>query len=303
VRLRIPLGNPGWSLDLSASGGASRVAREGGLVAVIPANLDGSGFAHLQLASTAGGLSALAEVVVEGPVSDAVLLNDVLYVGGARLGIFDLADPENPIVQPEVDLFAGQSVAALVLDGSRLWALGAEGGDQRLLAVDLSSALAPVAVSSESLLVANVAESRIFALAGDLYRIGAGRVERFDLSPSSPPALAAIGSPAGVTMIDLESAGGALFVAARGQGARELVETAGALTLRGAPSPAQAAAGLFMIPEAGGERLWRSAGLPGAVEVGSAKRAPTGCLLRDVVVSASDLLLLTGCGLEREVLP
>ncbi len=146
VRLRIPLGNPGGTLDLSASGGALRVARDGDLLAVVPAELDGGGFAHLPIASTAAGLTALAEVVVEGPVSDAVVLDGVLYVGGARLAVFDLADPANPIAQAEVDLFAGSPVEALVREGGRLWALGAEGGSQRLLAIDLASPLAPVAI-------------------------------------------------------------------------------------------------------------------------------------------------------------
>ncbi len=303
VRLRIPLGNPGGSLDLSAGGGARRVARDGDLVAVVPAELDGSGFAHVRIASTASGLAALSEVTVEGPVSDAEMLDGVLYVGGARLAVFDLADPTNPFAQAEVDIFAGSPVEALVLEGGRLWALGAEGGSQRLLAVDLASALAPVAVPAESLLVANVAESRLLARDGDLYRLGTARVERYDLPPGLPPVPTATGSPAGVTITDLESAEGVLFVAARGQGARELVEAAGVFTLGAAPSPAHAAAGLFAIPEAGGERLWRAAGLAGAAENDSTKRTPTGCLLRDVVVSATDLLLVTGCGIEREVLP
>ncbi len=303
VRLRIPLGNPGGTLDLSASGGARRVARDGELLAVVPAELDGGGLAHLRIASTAGGLAALSEVTVAGPVSDAVLLNGVLYVGGARLAIFDLTDPTNPLAQADVDLFAGQPLVALVLEGGRLWALGAEGGSQRLLPVDLSVALDPVAVPAESLLVANVAESRLFARGVDLYRLGTARVERFDLPPGAPPVLVASGSPAGVTMTDLESAGGALFVAARGEGARALIETTGVFTLGATPSPAHAAAGLFVIPEAGGERLWRAAGLPGAAEVGTAKHSPTSCLLSDVVVSATDLLLVTGCGIEREVLP
>ena len=303
VRLRIPLGNPGGTLDLSASGGARRVARDGDLLAVVPAELDGSGFAHLPIASTAAGLTALAEVVVEGPVSDAVVLDDVLYVGGARLAVFDLADPANPLAQAEVDLFAGAPVEALIREGGRLWALGAEGGSQRLLAIDLASPLAPVAIPAESLLVANVAESRLFAHGGDLYRLGTASVERYDLPPGAPPVVVASGSPAGVTMTDLESADGGLFVAARGQGVRELVETTGVLTLAAAASPAHAAAGLFAIAEAGGERLWRAAGLAGAAENGSANRAPASCLLRDVVVSPTDLLLVTGCGLEREVLP
>ncbi len=77
-------------------------------------------------------------------------------------------------------------------------------------------------------------------------------------------------------------------------------------TLGATPSPAHPAAGLFAIPEAGGERLWRAAGLAGAAEIGSTKRVSTSCLLRDVVVVASDptdVLLVTSCGLEREVLP
>jgi len=303
VRLRIPLGNPDGSLDLSASGGARRVARDGDLVAVVPAEVDGSGFAHLAIASTAAGLSALAEVVVEGPVTDAVLLDGVLYVGGARLAVFDLADPANPLAQAEVDLFAGSPVEALIREGGRLWALGAEGGSQRLLAIDLASPLAPVAIPAESLLVASVAESRLFAHDGDLYRLGTARVERYDLPSAAPPVLTASGSPAGVTLVDLESAAGLLFVAARGQGERELVEAAGVFTLGATPSPAHPAAGLFAIPEAGGERLWRAAGLAGAAENASKKRALASCLLRDVVVSATDVLLVTGCGLEREVLP
>ncbi|MEO8196126.1 MAG: carboxypeptidase regulatory-like domain-containing protein [Thermoanaerobaculia bacterium] len=303
VRLRIPLGNPESALDLSASGGARRVARDGDLLAVVPAELDGSGFAHLPIVSTAAGLTALAEVIVEGPVIDSVLVNGVLYVGGARLAVFDLADPANPLAQTEVDLFAGSPVVALVQQGGRLWALGAESGSHLLLAVDLSSPLAPVAVPAESLLVADVPESRLFARDGDLYRLGTARIERYDLAPGVPPVLAASGSPAGATLVDLESADSGLFVAARGQGVRGLFEATGVLTLGAAPSPAQPATGLFAIPEAGGERLWRAAGLGGAAENASTKRAPTSCLLRDVVVSATDVLLLTGCGIEREVLP
>ena len=303
VRLRIPLGTPGGSLDLLASGGARRVARDGDLVVVVPAELDGSGLAHLPIVWAAAGLTALAEVVVEGPVSDAVVLDGVLYVGGARLAVFDLADPTNPLPQPEVDLFSGSPVVALVLEGGRIWALGDEGASQRLLAVDFASALAPVAVPAESLLVAKVAESRLFARASALYRLGTARIERYDLPPGLPPVLTATGSPAGVTMTDLESAESVLFVAARGQGARELVEAPGVFTLGAAPSPAHAAAGLFAIREAAGERLWRAAGLAGAEENDSTKRTPTGCWLRDVVVSANDLLLVTGCGVEREVLP
>lgn len=104
-------------------------------------------------------------------------------------------------------------------------------------------------------------------------------------------------------MTDLQSADGELFVAARGQGVRELVEATGVLTLGAAPSPAHAAVGLFAIPEASGERLWRAAGLAGAAKHASQKRIAASCLLRDVVVSGTDVLLVTGCGVEREVLP
>ncbi len=303
VRLRIPLGNPDGALDLHASGGALRVARDGDLLVVVPADLDGSGFSHLPIVSSAAGLTALAEVVVEGPVSDAVVLDEVLYVGGARLAVFDLGDPANPIAQAEVDLFAGSPVEALVHEGGRLWALGTEGGSQRLLAVDLANPVAPVAIPTESLMVANFEESRLFAHAGDLYRLGTARVERYELPPGASPVQTASGAPAGVTMTDLQSADGELFVAARGQGVRELVEATGVLTLGAAPSPAHAAVGLFAIPEASGERLWRAAGLAGAAKHASQKRIAASCLLRDVVVSGTDVLLVTGCGVEREVLP
>ena len=46
-------------------------------------------------------------------MSDAVLLDGVLYVAGARLAVFDVADPANPIPQAEIDLFAGSPVEAL----------------------------------------------------------------------------------------------------------------------------------------------------------------------------------------------
>jgi hypothetical protein len=156
---------------------------------------------------------------------------------------------------------------------------------------------------SEALLVAPVDEARLFAINGDLYRIGAVRVERYDLVQASPPALEASGSPAGLTFVDLESTGGSLFVAVRGQGVREVLESLGVITLGAAPSPAHSAAALFAIPESGGERLWRAAGLAGAAEINTTKRVLTSCELRDADVSPADLLLVTGCGLEREVFP
>ncbi len=149
----------------------------------------------------------LAEVAVEGPVSDAVLLDGVLYVGGARLAVFDLADPANPLAQAEVDLFAGSPVEALIREGGRLWALGAEGGSQRLLAIDLASPLAPVPDPS------GVAAGR--GRGPDLASSRATATSTASVSDASsattcrraaPPVLTASGSPAGVTMTDLEGA-------------------------------------------------------------------------------------------------
>ena len=260
----------------------------------------------LRVGDEGAGLAALAEVVVEGPVSDAVFLDGVLYVAGARLAVFDLADPANPIPQTEIDLFAGSPVEGLVVAGGRLWALGAEGAGQRLLALDRTNELAPIALPAESLLVTSAPASRLLIRDGDLYRLGTARIERFDLALGAPPTLAASGSPAGAAMIDLESAEGALFVASRGQGVRQLFEASGVLTLGAAPSPGSAAAGLFALSEGGGERLWRAAGLAGAAAHDSTRRAPTGCHLRDVEVAvggSNELLLLTGCGIEREVMP
>ncbi|MFN7941176.1 MAG: carboxypeptidase regulatory-like domain-containing protein [Thermoanaerobaculia bacterium] len=304
ISLRVPAGSQGGFLSLSAWGGASRVARQSDLVAAVAAEVDGGGLSHVALGSVAGGaLVALSEVATAGPVRDAVVANGALYLAGTALLVFDLADAANPVPQAPVDLFGGNPVLALAFDGTRLWALGAVGPDQQLLPVDLTTPLAPVAAAADAIPIVAAGQPRLFVVGSSLYRLGDGRIDRWSISTVGPPASAASGTFVGLGLRDLEVVDGEIEVASAGEGPRGLVEAGGALSLGAAPSRPTPVAGLFSLSDSEGSHLWSAVGLAGAEESGADRRFSAACFLRDALASPSDLLLLTGCGVELEVQP
>jgi hypothetical protein len=304
ISLRVPAGSQGGFLSLSAWGGASRVARQSDLIAAVAAEVDGGGMSHVALGSVAGGaLVALSEVATAGPVRDAVVANGALYLAGTALLVFDLTDAANPVPQAPVDLFGGNPVLALAFDGTRLWALGAVGPDQLLLPVDLTTPLVPVAAAADAIPIVAAGQPRLFVVGSSLYRLAEGRIERWSISTAGPPVAVASGTFPGLGFRDLEGVEGEIEVASAGEGPRKLLEAAGSLSLGAAPSSPTPVAGLFSLEDSEGSHLWSAVGLGGAEMSDADRRFSVDCFLRDAQATASDLLLLTGCGVELEVQP
>ncbi|MEO8275875.1 MAG: hypothetical protein ABI639_06615, partial [Thermoanaerobaculia bacterium] len=242
----------------------------------------------------------LSEVVVEGPVSEITLIGEVAFIAGANLTIADLSNPSDPQIVSELALFAGHPIRSMVLVGTRLWTVGESGSADRLIPVNVELPTSPVVDFASSLSVQFVEGERLFAADEKLYRLGVGRVECFAIPPEGTPTLVSSGALPDLTLLDLEEVNSEPWVAIESQGARRLLDTAGALSLGPAPPMPRTALGLFKVAEGGSEVLWIAAGNFGAEAADYERRVDVDCLLRDVVVTSSELFYLTACGVEVE---
>lgn len=327
VRARDGEGFGGNALELRAApalrrtavaGGLRRLAADAELAAGVVAHpASGGAVAVLDLSGATASLASTIELAAAA--SDAVVAAGALYVAADVLRVFDLNDPAAPVEMASLDLFAGTPPAALAVSGDRLYAFGGSGAAAAIVSLDLTLPLAPAVVSGGSVATGSVAFPRLVITGPDLWLAGDGLLRRYALGGTAP-VLGAAGSFSGKRVVDVESLGSEVWAAVRGEGPRQLAESAGALSLGAAPSPLRPVFGLFSLPGLNGpglngDRLWWAEGLGGArtvlrVEEPVAGRlVPVdgklgdGCLAYDgVVLSAtggSRLLLATDCGVEE----
>ncbi len=306
LRVRVPIGVDAGSLELAT--GAARVSLSGEFLAAVPATQPISGVVEVPVIRFgAGGPVELSRVTVVGPVADVVLLNEVLYVAGQQLYVFDLSDPAAPVESPPVDLFTGNRLLGLVESDGDLRALGATATAQRLKTVSLASPLAPVEVAGTQIDLSAVASVRLQVIAGSLYRHGVGRIDRWSIPAGAMPVLAGLASLGSTNVTDLELVGGQLYAAIAGSGTRLVNQSGSSISLGPAPVRAETAVALAAIPDGGEDRLFRVAGLGGLKRDGPQEllQIASRCFLRDVTrMPNGRLLMLTDCGIDvREVLP
>ena len=306
LRIRTPIGADAGSLELAT--GAARVSASGELLAAVPATQPLSGLVEVPVIRVdEAGPVEVSRVAVVGPVADVVLLNEVLYVAGQQLYMFDLSDPTVPVPSPPVDLFTGSRLLGLVEADGYLHALGATASAQRLKTVSLASPLAPVEVGGTAVDLSAVASVRLQGIGGSLYRHGVGRIEQWALSGGAMPALAGSASLGSTNVTDLELVGGQLSAAIAGSGTRLVNQSGSSISLGPAPARAETAVALAAIPDGGEDRLFRVAGLGGLKRDGPQEllQIASRCFLRDVTrMPNGRLLMLTDCGIDvREVLP
>lgn len=317
VTLPAPAGTATSRLDLE--GGVSRLAVDGSLGAAVPARQP-AGTAEVPIVDldAAGAPALLSTVTVDGPVADAVIAAGHLYVAGARLEVFDLADPADPVhlAGSALDLYAGSPVEAMALAGGRLRTAGGEpGGELGLRTLDLANPAVPVEDAAAAVLVAALAEPRLVPDDDELWLLGDGAVRVFDVSTATPAELAA-GTVSG-RLVDLEPAfAGESWVAVAGEGLRRLDRAGSVLSLGPAPVAPHPVFGLFPLASTAGERLWWAEGLGGLATVLAVDepepgrlvprygRLPTWGLARDAVRVGDQFFVLTDFALVRvELLP
>jgi hypothetical protein len=279
---------------------------------VVPSVQAAGSSVEVTLASLGVGSPATAgTIAVNGPVADVVLAGNVLYVAGARLETFDVANAASPVSTASLDLFGGRPVLSLGLTAAGdLVALGASATGLELKLLSRADPDAPTAVATVALPA--MTSPRLEADGSTLWVIGDGQARRYLLQPGQAPLLEATGSFDGSRLADVASFAGKVYAAVANQGVRELVTAGNALSLGAAPSEVYPALGLFRLASpAGGERLWWAEGLGGAKTLLRTEQPAAGvsspiyghlrgrCAVRDAATVAGDLYLLTDCGIEK----